>query len=80
MPRRLLSAIARPRCAVRLEENAQFITNARKVPGRGQPKLKVKWKITPLTDENDPDGSERQRQLQVILQLLRKASKHADAE
>jgi hypothetical protein len=37
-------------------------------------------KIAPLTDENDPGGSQRQRQLQVILQLLRKASKHADAE
>jgi prevent-host-death family protein len=50
------------------------------VPGRGQPKLKVTWKITPLTDENDPDGSQRQRQLQVIVQLLRKASENVNAE
>jgi hypothetical protein len=50
------------------------------VPGRSQPKLKVTWKITPLTDDNDPDGSQRNRQLRVILKLLREAGESIDAE
>lgn len=63
-----------------MKGNAPPATNARRVPESGQSKLKATWKITPLPGENDPDGSQRQRQLQVILQLLRKASEHADAE
>jgi prevent-host-death family protein len=43
-------------------------------------KLKVTWKITPLTAENDPDGSLRERQLQVIHRLLMRASEETKAE
>jgi prevent-host-death family protein len=45
-----------------------------------KPKLTVTWKITPLTDENDPDGSRRERQLHAILRLLCKASGMAGGE
>jgi prevent-host-death family protein len=43
-------------------------------------KLKVTWKVTPLTAENDPDGSLRERQLQVIRRLLIRASEETKAE
>jgi prevent-host-death family protein len=43
-------------------------------------KLKVTWKITPLTAENDPHGSLRERQLQVIRRLLIRASEETKAE
>ncbi|MGH2743547.1 MAG: type II toxin-antitoxin system Phd/YefM family antitoxin [Thermoleophilaceae bacterium] len=49
------------------------------MPGSNQPKLTVTWKITPLTEDNDPDGSRRQRQLEAILRLLGKASENTDA-
>jgi hypothetical protein len=43
-------------------------------------KLKVTWKVTPLTAENDPDGSLRERQLQVIRRLLIRASEETKTE
>jgi prevent-host-death family protein len=48
--------------------------------GSEQTELTVTWKITPLTAKNDPDGSRRQRQLQAILRLLRRASETIDGE
>jgi prevent-host-death family protein len=39
-----------------------------------EPELKVTWKITALTAENDSDGSRRQRQLQAIVRLVRRAT------
>jgi len=45
-----------------------------------EPKLEISWSITPLTDENDPDGSRRDRQLRVIVDLLRNASGAKDGE
>lgn len=37
-------------------------------------RLAVRWSITPLTEENDPDGSRRDQQLRAIVNLLRNAS------
>lgn len=49
--------------------------------GKSEPrKLKLTWEVTPLTAENDPDGSLRERQLQVIRRLLIRASEEAKAE
>lgn len=49
--------------------------------GKSEPrKLKVTWKVTPLTAENDPDGSLRERQLEVTRRLLIRASEEAKAE
>lgn len=49
--------------------------------GKFEPrKLKLTWKVTPLTAENDPDGSLRERQLQVIRRLLIRANEETKAE
>lgn len=49
--------------------------------GKSEPrKLKLTWKVTPLTAENDPDGSLRERQLQVIRRLLIRAGEEAKAD
>lgn len=45
-----------------------------------QPEIKVIFKVIPLTDDNDPDGSRRQRQLEAIVALLARATKRQRAE